>query len=148
MINPFAETNWRPGKKEIREFGRSMLIGFSVVALVFLTVNLLSGPFDEAVAVPASIFLVGVLFFLISKTGLAAASPFYILWHFLAACIGVIVANTLLILFYYLAFSVFAVLFRATTGRDPLNLKKDPNRRTWWAERPPAPAPKTYFKQY
>jgi len=148
MINPFAETNWNPGAKEIKAFGRSMMIGCSAISLVFLAINLLTRPFDEAVAVPASIFLAGILFLLISKMGVAVAKPFYLLWHFLAACLGIVVANTLLILFYYFAFSLFAVIFRTTTGRDPLRLRKDPNRRSWWFDRPPKRPLKSYFKQY
>jgi len=148
MINPFLETNWRPGGKDIRNFGRSMLIGFSAVSTVFLVVNLFRVPFDEAVAVPASIFLAGVFFFLVSKLGVAVAKPFYLLWHFLAACIGIVMANLLLMTFYYLFFSVFAVLFRVSTGRDPLRLKKDPNRRSWWFERRGERDLKSYFKQY
>ena len=148
MINPFAEVNWRPDNAELRSFGRSMLLGFSSLSTLVLLLNLCRLPFDESIAFPATLFLAGVFFFLISRLGAPVALPFYWAWYGLAGAIGIIMANLMLALFFYVFFSGFAVLFRMVSGRDPLILEKDPNARTWWRERNVKRELKSYFKQY
>ncbi len=148
MINPFTEINWQPEKKDIISFGRSMLIGFTVISTIFLIVNLFIIPFNEALYWPTLLFSVGALLYLISNAGVTIAKPFYLVWFFLSATIGIMVSNLLLTMFYYLFFSVFAVIFRLTTGRDPLKLKKDLNKKSWWVEIKEEKSLKRYFKQY
>jgi len=148
MINPYAEINWKPERKDILSFGRSMLIGFAVISTLFLIVNLCRVPFNQAFKVPAVLFSVGAILYLISHLGVTAAKPFYLLWFFLAATIGIIISNLLLALFFYLFFSVFAVIFRSVTGRDPLALKKDPEKKSWWISISGEKSLKRYFKQY
>ena len=146
MINPFQEINWNPGQAEIRTFGRSMLIGFTVISIVFLAVNYFNN--TGSYTVPAVIFFTGIILYIISYLGRAVALPFYIVWHLIGASIGIIVANLLLGIFYYLFFSVFAVLFRVLSGRDPLMLKKDLNRKSWWLKVDREKELKSYFRQY
>jgi hypothetical protein len=38
MVNPFKEVNWTPDTAEKRTFGKSLVIGFPVLALVLLVV--------------------------------------------------------------------------------------------------------------
>ena len=33
MINPFAEVNWKPGRPELRKFGRDLLVVGGVLAI-------------------------------------------------------------------------------------------------------------------
>ena len=148
MINPFDDVNWRPDEEELRSFGRSMLLGFSGLSLLVLVLNLSRLPLDESVAIPAVFFLIGVFFFLVSKLGAPVALPFYWVWYALAGAIGIVVANFLLLLFFYVFFTGFAVVFRIASGRDPLSLKKDSNVRTWWRNRAGKRNLKSYFKQY
>ena len=146
MINPFTEIDWNPGEEQLRTFGRSMLIGFSIIALIFLAVDIYQGSSEYTTSVV--IFFAGVLLYVISYLGRVVALPFYILWHLLGASIGIVVANLLLGIFYYLFFSVFAVMFRILSGRDPLMLKKDVNRKSWWLKISRAKELKSYFRQY
>ena len=148
MINPFDDVNWRPDENKLRSFGRSMLLGFSGLSVLVLVLNLFHLPLDESVAIPAVLFLAGVFFFLVSRLGAPVALPFYWVWYALAGAIGIVMANLLLLLFFYVFFTVFAVLFRIASGRDPLSLGKDPNVRTWWRNRVGKRDLKSYFKQY
>ena len=36
MLNPFKEVNWTPDLGEKRKFGRSLVLGFPCMALMFL----------------------------------------------------------------------------------------------------------------
>ena len=148
MINPFAEINWNPEEKDILSFGRAMLIGFSAIAVIFLIVNLFRLPLSQGLTVPIAIFFIGALLYIISNIGVGAAKPFYFIWFFLAATIGIVVSNILLMAFYYLFFSVFAFLFRSISGRDPLTLKKNSNKKSWWVEIQGEKTLKSYFKQF
>ena len=149
MINPFKEINWNPGKKDIRTFGHSMLIGCTLISLIFLASNIIRDSLNNALTTPViTIFLAGILLFIISKMGVAIAKPFYLTWYFLAASIGIVISNILLMLFYYCFFSLFAVIFRTISGRDPLLLKKDTNRKSWWHKTEGEKSLRSYFKQY
>jgi len=148
MINPFTEINWHPEEKDILSFGRSMLVGFLSIATILLVVNLFMGSLREALPIPISIFISGITLYLISRLGVTVATPFYLIWFFLSALIGIIVANLLLALFYYIFFSLFAVIFRSISGRDPLTLNKDSNKKSWWVKVPNNKSLKRYFNQY
>ena len=101
MFNPFREVNWRPSLAERRTFGWSLVIGFpSLAAVLLLATRLWSGTWR----VPPFLWLggcglaAGALFVAIPRL----ARPFYLLWYFLACCIGTVVGNTLLSAFYLL----------------------------------------------
>lgn len=148
MINPFKEMNWRPNEDDILAYGRSMLIGFSVIAALFFIVGLCRQPFDEAVPTPMVIFLVGFFIYVLSHLGAGVCKPVYYVWHFLAACVGIVIGNLMLFLFFLLFFSPIAILARWTTGRDPLKLRKDPEAKTFWIDAKPRGSLKSYFKLY
>lgn len=148
MINPFAEINWNPGEKEMHAFGKSMLIGFPAIALIFLVINLFRIPFEQAVQLPIFLACAGGVLFIIANIGGFPAKVFYFIWFALAATIGVVISNLLLAIFYYLFFSVFAVIFRNVSGRDPLTVKKNPEKKSWWIIISKEKSLKNYFKQY
>jgi hypothetical protein len=148
MINPFAEINWNPGSKDFILFGKSMLIGFSIISLVFLIINVFRVPFEKELVLPIYIFTIGGVLFLIANVGGLPARIFYFIWFALAATIGVIISNLLLALFYYLFFSVFAFIFRIVSGRDPLNIKKNSSKKSMWIDCKTKKSLKSYFKQY
>ncbi|NOY75755.1 MAG: hypothetical protein GXP32_08185 [Kiritimatiellaeota bacterium] len=148
MINPFKEINWKPDEAAISAYGRTMLMGFAIIAGLLFLVGIFRNPFDEAVATPLVVFLAGFFIYALSRLGADVCKPVYLVWHFLAACLGIVVANLMLFLFFYLVFAPFALLARWTTGRDPLALKKDPERKTYWIDAKPQRDLKSYFKLY
>ncbi|OGV35028.1 MAG: hypothetical protein A2020_10875 [Lentisphaerae bacterium GWF2_45_14] len=149
MINPFSEINWTPDKDAVHRFGKSMLIGFPCLALLFLAVSVCRGiPLSHALIFPISLTVAGILIWTIAANAPRLALVFYYPWFFLAACIGFFLSNLLLVIFYYLIFSGIAVIVRSLTSRDPLSLKYKEGQNSWWVEHKSHSDLKRYFKQY
>ncbi len=148
MINPFTDVNWKPGSAEIRKFGRTLLIGFFCIALLFFAIRCFSMPVAEAVVLPAWIFGIGggigVLALLIPPV----AKPFYYLWYALSCTVGIAISNTILIVFFYALFTPFVLVLRLITRRDPLALKKPNDADSYWHKRNIKRTARSYLKQY
>lgn len=146
MINPFAEINWKPGVSDIRTFGKSLIIGGSSFAVAFTLLSKLVPAYADHATFASRAFvfvvLTGVLSWLIPTIG----RPAYYVWFFVAACIGTVVTNTLLLLFYYGFFTVISLLMRLT-GRDPLRLRR-PATTSDWLPYLPVSDVKRYYRQY
>jgi len=112
MINPFTEVNWNPDIAERRKFGRTLFFGLPIVALLLaLAKRLLTGQWHWEPAI--WIAAVGITVGLISLATPSLARPFYVVWYGIACCIGIVMTNLLLAVFYYLAFSPVSLLKRA-----------------------------------
>lgn len=147
MINPFKEINWKPDSVELRKFAWSLIIGFPCIAIVFFLAKWI-----KTHALPdAHFFLmlggIGAAVGLVSLIITPVAKMLYPVWYFLAACIGIVMAN---LIFLFLFFGIFTPLgvFMRLIGRDPLNLKWKGNAATHWIDAPPAPPASQYFRQY
>ena len=147
MINPFKEINWKPDSVELRKFAWSLLIGFPCIAILFFLAKWI-----KTHALPDAQFFVmlggvgaavGLVCLLIS----AIARLLYPIWYFLAACIGIVMAN---LIFMFLFFGIFAPmgLFMRLVGRDPLNLKWKRSAASYWFDVPPPPPASQYFRQF
>lgn len=148
MINPFNDINWNPNAKDIRAFGKSVLIGFVMIGLLFLLVGLFRQSFIESIKLPIMFVAIGVAIWVGARFAPKQSLPLYYVWFGVSACIGIVISNLILIMFYYLFFSVFAVLFRFLTGRDPLMLKKPFGKPSYWHEYSKNGNIKRYLKQY
>lgn len=147
MINPFKEINWKPDSVELRKFAWSLIIGFPCIAIVFFLAKWI-----KTHALPdAHFFLmlggIGAAVGLVSLIITPVAKMLYPVWYFLAACIGIVMAN---LIFLFLFFGIFTPLgvFMRLIGRDPLNLKWKSSAATHWIDAPPAPPASQYFRQY
>ena len=145
MINPFKDTNWNPGTAERRKFAHSLMIGFPIIAAVLAGIARLShGAWRPGFAWLAAIgFAVGALLWLAPQI----ARPFYVVWYGLAACIGIVVSNTLLALFYYLVVTPIG-LVRRLLGRDSMARKFDPAAASYWRDVKRSVDPGRYFRQF
>ena len=144
MINPFNDVNWKPEKSELRKFGKSMTIGFSILALVFYTYNSLKGVNSW---LPLYLFSSGLMCFIFSHLHLTLGRICYWIIYSISCSIGLFISNILLIVFYYLFFTPIALVVRLSTRRDPLKLKK-PTGNTNWNKYDSNVELKRYFKQY
>ncbi len=149
MINPFKEINWSPDRGELKKFAISLIIGFPAIAVVFFLVRWLK--LEEGVPEPKFFLLlggigavVGVICWLVPPI----ARVLYPLWYGLAACIGIVVANLLFTILYYLLFTPMGLAMRLLFGRDPLHLKTPRDTASYWQDAPEAPPATQYFKQY
>ena len=77
MINPFADVNWRPDRVGLQGFARSLMIGFPVLAVVWVVIGRLSTgawSFGPAAWLAAAGAGAGLLFHALP----AVARPFYV----------------------------------------------------------------------
>ena len=146
MLNPFKDVNWNPGAKERRSFARSLVIGFPCVALLLLGTGWWrtgAWNFPMAAKVGGIGALAGVVFWILP----VLAKPFYVVWYFIACCMGVVMGNVLMALVFYVFVLPVGLVMRLV-GRRPIQKKPDHTAPTYWQDvRPPADA-KSYFHQY
>jgi hypothetical protein len=147
MINPFKEINWQPDRQDLRKFSISLIIGFPCIALVFFLAKWVSkGELPE----PRFFLLLGGIGAAVGFVCLIIpiiGRPLYYVWYTLAACVGIVMANLLFGLLFYVLFAPLG-LFMRLIGRDALSLKSKKGSISYWKDAPP-PRPVThYFRQY
>ena len=90
----------------------------------------------------SAFFCLGIVSFVLPAIG----KYVYKVWYFLAACIGVVVTNVLLLLFFYGFFTPIALFMRFVVRRDPLVLKQPAS--TMWSDHVAAKVIARYYRQY
>ena len=146
MINPFREIDWNPDRAKRRSFAVSLIVGFPCLAMVWVTVGWLRTGV-VSVAGPAWLaaggIAAGVLFFAVPSV----VRPFYLAWYFLAACIGIIVANLLMAAVFFGVVTVIGVLVRVA-GRLVIDTGVDRRRQSYWIDAGAPPPPERYYRQF
>lgn len=146
MVNPFRDINWRPGPEERRAFGRSLMIGFPILAGAFAAFRWWSA--GEVGLLPAVLAFGGWGLGAICRFVPAVAGPFYLGWYGLAACIGFVVTNLSLVLFYYGAMTPIGLGLRLA-GRDGLRRRLDREAPTYWEDVAVGDGdPEQYYRQF
>jgi hypothetical protein len=146
MFNPFSEVDWRPDPAERRRFGWSLVIGFpSLAAALLLAARLWSGTWSVApfLWLGGCGMTAGLLFVAVPLL----AKPVYILWYFLACCIGAFVGNTLLAVFYLLIITPVGAVMRAF-GRQVVSKTFDRSAPSYWVDVENAKDVRDYFRLY
>ena len=145
MINPFRDINWQPDVAERRKFAISLMIGFPALAAIWQVVGLALGTgWSGTLAwVAGGGFALGVLLWLVPQI----SKPVYLIWYFLAACIGLVISNLLLGAFYYLVLTPVGLVMRLF-GRDLMRRKFDRSAPTYWDPVDPAADLQRYYRQY
>jgi hypothetical protein len=146
MVNPFKEVNWNPTLPDKRKFAVSLIIGFPCLAVVLLLVKRLAS--GVWIAEP-SLWLGGIgvglgLFLWILP---AVAKPFYLIWYFLACCIGIVVGNVLLAGFFFVVVTPIGLALRAV-GKAPLKKAFRRPTATYWHDVEPVSDVKRYYNQF
>ena len=145
MINPYQQVNWKPGTAELRQFAKSLIVGFPVIAIALLLFGrIFHNSWDSPFALKLGAWgsLAGALFFVIP----AVAKPFYFVWYAISCAIGLVLGNVLLGTFYYTLLTAIGLLRRAF-GASPVRKSLDRNAATYWSDAPPQPEPSRYFSQ-
>lgn len=145
MINPFTDTNWNPDRAERRKFAKSLMIGFPIVAAAMATAaHVHGGGWKPGFLWLAAIgCLAGIIFWLFP----GISRPFYLVWYFVACCIGIVMGNLLVTAFFFLAITPAALIMRVV-GRDPLARRFDPKAKSYWREAQKVVDPERYFRQF
>ncbi len=71
----------------------------------------------------------------------------YVAWMVVVFPIGWCVFQAMLAILYFAVIWPLGLLMKAL-GRDPLQLRSDPNAATYWNERPQSDDPRRHFRQY
>ena len=128
---PFIKPNWKPSRKEMRQFGAIFLGGFVAIGLLKYL-----WPFERFVSRDETVgfwlIAIGLIVGAIGLTGTRLALPFYWLWLGIAFVMGNIMSRVIITAVYFLVFTPLGLLSRAA-GRDPLQLKK-PQVESYWRE--------------
>lgn len=145
MLNPLKEIDWRPDRQARRRFGRSLMIGFPIVAVGMAILTRLAADQWK----PGFLWL-GAMGFAVgffSWAFPAIARPFYLVWYGLGGAVGFVMGNTLLSLTYYLLLTPIGLALRLC-GRAPLKKGFDKQRASYWAEAPRSQDPQRYYRQF
>jgi hypothetical protein len=145
MMNPFHDVNWNPDLPARKKFAVSLIIGFPIIAAIFLVVVYLKSQAVSQFALwlGAVGFGLGVVFWLVPQI----AKPFYVVWYAIACCMGLVVGNTLFALFFYLVFTPLGLGLRRR--RQPAITKGfDKSRTTYWREAEKSVDLKRYYRQF
>ena len=149
MVNPFSEINWKPDRKAVKAFGKTVLAVSVVVAPLAFGLHAwiesegAKGFFGFLSRLFSVFFLLGLASFLVPAIG----KTIYKVWYFLAACIGLVVTNALLLLFFFAFFTPIALFMRFIARRDPLALKPPPGETMWTDHSEPLSVAR-YYRQY
>lgn len=146
MINPFQEVNWRPGLSERRKFALSLMIGFPAIALVFLLIRgLATGNWNpvSSLWIGGVGFAVGAILWLLPFIAL----PFYVVWYFVSCCIGFVISNVALTVFYYTLVTGIG-LMRRVFGNSPVTKGFNKDVASYWKDVEPVTDTKRYYSQF
>jgi hypothetical protein len=135
------EINWRPGRKELRNFATVALIASVIVSLLLYVLKGL------AVQWVTLILAAGFITFLSSFICLKITRIIYLGLILLTFPIGYAVSFILLAAFYFLLLTPLSLFFRLI-GRDILCRKFDSNAESYWLSRQPPKNLDNYFHQF
>jgi hypothetical protein len=145
MVNPFKDVNWHPDRVARRSFAVSLMIGFPVLAALFAVIAWWqTGKWGSGYLWLGGVGSgVGAILWVVPQL----ARPFYLLWHFLACCIGIVVSNALLAAFYYVVITPTGLVMRIL-GRDPMRRRWDASVTSYWTDAQTPVEPERYFRQF
>ena len=75
------------------------------------------------------------------------AWPFYVVWHCLAGCLGLVLGNLLLAVFFYLVLTPVGLAKRCF-ARPAMTRRFNRQAPTYWKEAGPPPEPERYYQQF
>ena len=128
---PFVQLNWKPNKKELRQFGAVFMCGFVLIGLVKYL-----WPFEAFISKNETLGLwligIGIVVGALGLTGSRIALPLYWAWLGIAYVLGNIMSRVIMGAIYYLLFTPMRFL-GMLIGRDRLQLKK-PKGDSFWVD--------------
>jgi hypothetical protein len=145
MMNPFAEVDWNPDVRARKKFAVSLVIGFPVIAILFGGVTRLVKHSWHPIFLWLGIIglTVGIVLWLLPQI----ARPFYVVWYFIACCIGIVVGNLLFALFFYFVVTPLGLCLRLRRNQ-PITKGFDPVRKSYWRDVKKPVDLKRYYRQF
>lgn len=128
---PFVKLNWKPNRKELRQFGAIFMGGFILIGLAKYL-----WPFEWFISKNESLGVwligIGIVVGAVGLTGSRLALPLYWAWLGIAYVLGNIMSRVIITLIYFLVFTPMRFL-SSLVGRDRLQLKK-PQTDSYWLD--------------
>ncbi len=121
-----VDINWRPGSRELRKFGVTVILGFGIIGFVFQFVV------DNTAGAYAA-FIAGAALGIPALSGTVIALPGYWVWMGIAFAMGNIMSRLLLGIFFFLLITPMGLIRRLHT--DKLSLKR-PKMKSYWIDLP------------
>lgn len=134
------EINWNPSRQTLRDFGVIGLIACPILAGVFFWQHLPTWFCWTIVGL-------GLLLFVISRLSMALTRWVFIGLTLIGAPIGMVVGVIVLGIIFFGLLTPLGLAFRLA-GRDPLRLRRDPNRTTNWQSHTQTQDLKRYFRPF
>lgn len=125
----FVKLNWRPNKKELRQFGAIFLTGFVAIGVLkyFWPWEWL---FTRNEKLGLILIIVGAVVGAIGLTGTRLALPFYWTWLGIAYVFGNIMGRIIIAAIFFIVVTLLGLLGRLI-GRDRLQLNR-PDSTSYW----------------
>lgn len=120
-----VDINFNPDRQELITFGKTMIIGFSIFALIALFI------FD-APRFAVGFALFGLLSFILSKIGMIA-KVVYVPWMGIAFVMGTIISNLILAFLFFGLITPIGLFFKLIR-RDMLFRSFDRQATTYWQD--------------
>ena len=133
-----VKINWRPNTRELRDFGKTVLIGFLLIGAIayFKRPHAAYGLWGFGAVVGGA-----------GLTGLKIALPFYWAWMGFAFVMGNIMSRVLIGVIFIFVLTPLAFLMKLIR-RDRLNLHRS-NRTSYWQDiKPHGAGRKSYERQF
>jgi len=133
--------NKEPSPRELRGFGKAMVLGFGLLGAAIWTVawlrsdgaSLLAWTGSRPQATAGVLWSLGIVLAAISFAAPTVAKPIYVAWMTVATSIGVVMSTVLLTLLFLLMLPVFSLIVRRS---DPLR-KRLHRGATYWEDYKP-----------
>ena len=136
----WSDIPFHPPRKMLREFAGLWIVFFGGTALWQWLAR----------GHPMAGLILGMLALTVGPVGLVRPGwmrPIYVTWMVLAFPIGWTLSQVILGVLFYGLFTPIGLAFRLA-GRDPLTLRRSPERVTYWTSKPAPATPRRYFQQF
>lgn len=118
-----VDINFAPDDKELIKFGKTMIIGFSIIALVVYF-------FFGAPRIAIGCVVFGIISFILSRFG-KKAMIVYLPWMAFGFVMGTIVSNLILAFLFFGLITPIGLFFKLIK-RDMLHKSHDKNLTSYW----------------
>jgi hypothetical protein len=145
-----VEVNWRPDRRQLRNFGLTGGTASGIgAAWLLVGRGLLGHAPPGAVGLTVGWVLAGLAaaLLLLALAWPAGLRPAYLVVTAVGLPVGIALSYAVLAVVYYGLFTPIALIFRLI-GRDVLRRKFDPDVKTYWVRRRTGKDVRRYFRQF
>ena len=134
------EIKWNPTARELRVFGILLFLIFGLFGAWLIWEG-------NSLALVASVSAIALFGGILGAMWPEFLRPLYRLWMALVFPVGWVVSHLILALVFFCILTPIGLMMRLT-GHDPLKLKYDRQRASYWSERPAQADDSRYFRQF